>query len=138
MGEGTEENLKAFGLDRPQAEIEIHMAAGATGQITEGGAYDVREWEENSAFFLIGQTRNEMTDYCLYDGHVYTINHFTLTALTETDPMDTLARYPVTVPLTSLSRMTVEEAGRRDELHLPAHLPDTRQRSRATPACSSA
>ena len=48
-----------------------------------------------------------MTDYVLYDGVIYTMNHFALSALTEIDPRSTLSRHPVTVAAENLSGMTV-------------------------------
>ncbi len=110
VAEGTAAQRAKYGLEDPAWEIEVHLAAGATGQITAEGAYDVREMEEESFRFLIGNARNEMTDYCLYSGTIYTINHFTVSALTETDPMDTLARYPMTVAAENIQSLEVEKA----------------------------
>jgi len=109
--EGTEDRKKEYGLIKPRYEISLHLAAGAAGRITEDGAYDVQQREEENIRFLIGAARNEMTDYCLYDGTVYTVNHFTVAAITELDPLETAARYPVTVPLESLSSLEI----RRDD-----------------------
>ena len=105
--EGTEQAKAEYGLETPQYDLEIHLSAGTTGRIGEDGAYDVREWEEESLHFLIGNPRSEMTDYCLFGGTVYTLNHFTVSSITGTDPIDTAARYPVTVPLESLSSMEI-------------------------------
>ena len=119
ISEGTEKMLAAYGLDKPRCEIVIHLAEGTTGSIMEDGTYDVRAREEESFRFKIGNARNEMTDYCLYRERIYTINHFTLAALTETDPMETLARYPVSIETDQLSRMVIEqENGTRDVFEL--------------------
>ncbi|MBQ9211233.1 MAG: DUF4340 domain-containing protein [Clostridia bacterium] len=107
VAEGTEENLVQYGLSQPQYRIEIHLAAGTTGQILEEGAYDVKDWEEECLTFAIGQSRNEMTDYALYQGTIYTMNHFTTATLTETRSKDTTARYPVLVALENLSGMEI-------------------------------
>ena len=107
VGEGTEENLEKYGLSKPARTIEIHMAAGATGRISGEGEYQVQEHKEETVAFLIGQSRNEMTDYCLYGGQVYTMNHFAAAALTELSPLDTAARYPVTVALENLSSLEI-------------------------------
>ncbi len=110
IGEGTAEALSEYGLERPAWEILIHMAAGTTGQITESGAYDVKEWPDQTVRFQIGSPRNEMTDYCLYEGVIYTMNHFTAAALTEINPVETLARYPVTVAQENLSSLEIRKA----------------------------
>ena len=116
VAEAGQADPAEYGLDAPTAVIEIHQAAGSTGRITEYGAYDVTARPEETLRFTIGAARNEMTDYVLYDGVIYTVNHFTAAALTETDPLSTLSRYPVTVPLESLSGLTVErtDTGREE------------------------
>ena len=111
VGEATEENLRKYGLEQPERVIEIHMAAAATGQISESGALNVTEQPEETVRFVIGSRRNEMTEYCLADGAVYTVNRFTEAALTEVSPMDTLARYPVTTALENLSSLEVIREG---------------------------
>ena len=117
--EGSAGYPEKYGLDRPKRILEIHMAEGTTGLISDGGAYYVQDRPEQTVRFCIGDSRNEMTDYCLYDGTIYTINHFTAAAITETDPMTTLARYPVTVPLENLGRMEIiREDGSRDVYEL--------------------
>ena len=45
------------------------------------------------------------------DGRFALVNSFTLTAFTDADPMDSVARYPVLTPLNSLDSLTVEENG---------------------------
>ncbi len=111
VAEAAEESLREYGLDMPAWEIELHLAAGTTGQITGDGAYDVRDWEEETFLFRIGSARNELTDYCLYNHAVYTMNHFTSAALTETDPADTMAKYPVIVSADSLAGLEIIRKG---------------------------
>ncbi len=118
LGEAAETDLSVYGLDCPLYTIELHMAAGTTGQIVDGKAYQVTEEEEETLRFLIGDARNEMTRYVLYEGAVCTMNQFTVSALTETDPLTTVSRYPFLVPLESLSSMTVEAEGRTDTYRL--------------------
>ncbi len=119
VAEATEENLAAYGLDRPQTVLEIHLAAGTTGQVTEDGVYGAVDRAEETLRFCFGNSRNEMTDYVLFGETSYTMNHFTAAAVTELDPADTLARYPVTVPLETLGGLTVERAdGTKDEYRL--------------------
>ena len=119
VGEATKENLAEYGLDQPQTVLEIHMAAGTTGHVTETGTYSATERPEETLRFFIGNSRNEMTDYVLFGQTIYTINHFTIAAVTEENPAETLARYPVTVPLETLSRLTIERAdGTKDEYRL--------------------
>lgn len=116
VGEDNAENRALYGLDAPTGMIELHLGAGSTGQVTEEGAYNVTDRPEQTLRFTIGASRNEMTDYVLYEDVIYTMNHFTIETLTGVDPMSTLARYPVTTPLTSLQRLVIEKAdGQRDE-----------------------
>lgn len=119
VGEATTENLAEYGLEKPEHIIEIHMAAATTGQVTTDGVYDPIEREAETVRFAIGKQRNEMTVYALYEGVIYTMNHFTVAALTETDPRTTLSRHPVTVPMELLSGITIERAdGTKDEFQL--------------------
>ena len=108
VGESADERLSEWGLDHPRAEILLHLAAGSTGQVTEEGVYDVRDWEEETIRFIIGGARNEWTDYVRWGNQVYTMNHFSLQPFLETDPMDSAARYPVLLPLSSVQRIRVE------------------------------
>lgn len=139
VGEGTEENLEKYGLSKPARTIEIHMAAGATGRISGEGEYQVQEHEEETVVFLIGQTRNEMTDYCLYEGRVYTMNHFATAALTELSPLDTAARYPVTVALENLSSLEIIRlSGEKDVYELTRTLQgeaDEEEKSKTLVTC---
>ena len=107
VAEVPNQNLAEYGLDLPSEILEIHLAPGATGRITEDGAYGVVDREEETVQIQIGGKRNEMTDYCIFEDAVYSINHFTLTAITEISPMDTLARYPVTVDPESLQSLVI-------------------------------
>ena len=119
IDEATEENMAEYGLDVPRCIVEIHLAEGTTGQITGEGVYATQEHAEETVRFTIGKARNEMTDYCLYGHTVYTINHFTASAFTDTDPLETLARDPVTVPAESLSSLEIVRAdGSRDRYRL--------------------
>ncbi|MBR2823092.1 MAG: DUF4340 domain-containing protein [Clostridia bacterium] len=112
------DDLSAWGLDRPRNVIELHMAAGTTGQAGPDGALDVTRREEETVRFVIGNERNEMTFYALYNGTVCTMNRFTVTALTDADPLSTASRYPVVVPLEALESLTVEGDGRSDTWRL--------------------
>ena len=114
LGEAEDMDLSAWGLDPPEYTIELHLAAGTTGQAAEDGAYQVTDREEETLRFMIGDPRSEMTRYALYNGMVCTMNQFTLSALTEADPLDTVSRYPVPGPLEALGSMRIEEDGKTD------------------------
>ena len=121
VAEADDENVKRYGLDSPKAVIEIHMAAGSTGMVDENGAYGITDRPEQTVRVSVGSSRNEMTDYVLMNGVIYTMNHFSVETLTEPDPMDTLSRYPAAVPLEALSAMTIERAdGSRTEYRIAA------------------
>ena len=109
IGEAEEEALKQCGLDRPAAIIELHMAAGSTGTVSDSGVYDVDDWEERTVTFALGNNKSEMVAYVRFGDEIYTISHFSVNVFTETDPMMTAARYTVTTPLNSLESVTVEK-----------------------------
>ena len=107
----TEENLREYGLDSPRKILTFHMAAGNTGTVSETGVYDVVEHDENTVTLQIGNSADDMTTYVRFRDEVFTVNSFTLTAFTDADPMDSVARYPVLTTLNSLDSLTVEENG---------------------------
>ncbi len=114
IGEAADLDLAALGLDAPAAILEIHMAAGTTGQITAEGVYQPEERKEETLRFEIGTDKNEMTVYVHYGDTVYTMNRFMLTTLTEAEPLSVATRYPVTTSLSALAELEVKKNGSRD------------------------
>ena len=108
----------AYGLDQPNAVLRLHMATGDIGTVTESGEYLVEEKPEEEVTFILGNEKNEMVCYALYEGSVYTMNRFQLDVLLEADARDTAARYPVNIPFADLAELTVEQNGQRDEYRL--------------------
>ena len=111
VGPATEENLEQYGLKEPTAVLEMHMAEGSTGTVGAEGVYDVSDWEERTRTLTLGMPRSEMADYLLYGNAIYTISHFSISTFTETEALDTAARYPAVTPLNSLESLTVESEG---------------------------
>ena len=109
---GTEENLEIYGLKEPTAVLEMHMAAGSTGTVGTEGVYDISDWEERTKTLTVGKAKSDMVDYVLYEGKIYTISRFSVSAFTDSDPLSTVARYLVATPLNSLESVTVEEEGK--------------------------
>ena len=112
VGPGTKENMAEYGLTESEAVLEMHLAEGSVGTVGEEGVYDVSDWEERTKTLTLGKPRSEMVDYLLYEGKIYTISHFSVSAFTETDALSTAARYPVATPLNSLASVTVETKGK--------------------------
>ena len=112
IGPVTDEKQTECGLKEPAAVLEIHMAEGSTGTVGAEGVYDVSDWGERTKTLTLGNAKSEMVDYLLYEGKIYTISHFSVSAFTETEPLSTTARYLVATPLNSLESVTVEEDGK--------------------------
>ena len=112
VGAEKDLNLADYGLDKPAAVLEFHMAEGSTGTVSDAGVYDVQDWEERTVTLTLGSAKSEMVDYVLCGGEVYTINHFTVSTFTGMDPLAAAARYPVATPLNSLESVLVEKQGR--------------------------
>ena len=108
VSEKESSDLSAYGLDTPYRIIEVHMAAGRSENITEEGIYQLIDRPEETRRFIIGSSRNEMTDFVLYGDKIYTINHFSVAALTELNPVNTISRYLVTVPTENISSLTID------------------------------
>ena len=98
-----------YGLENPAALIELHMAAGSTGTVSDTGVYDVSDWEERTILLALGSRKSEMVDYVRFGDEVFTINHFTVSAFTETEPLSTAARYTVAAPLNSLESAEIRK-----------------------------
>ena len=109
--EADEQAMEKYGMTRPAAVLEFHMSPGSTGTVGMGGLFDISEWEERTVTLTIGSAKSEMVDYVLYGDEIFTVNHFTTSVFTETDPMTTAARYPVAIPLNSLESVMVEREG---------------------------
>ena len=110
IGNAEEEALAQCGLDNPSAIIELHMAAGSTGTVSDFGVFDVVDWEERTETLVIGKSRSEMVAYVRFGDEIFTISHFSIDVFTQTDPLSTVARYAVATPLNSLESVTVEKA----------------------------
>ncbi len=109
VGNAEEEALKQCGFEKPSAMIELHMAAGSTGTVSDYGVFDVVDWEERTETLTLGNSKSEMVVYVRYGDEIYTISHFSVDVFTKTKPMDTVARYTVATPLNSLDSVTVEK-----------------------------
>ena len=118
IGEAEDEALARCGLDQPTAVIELHMAAGSTGTVSDQGVYDVVDWEERTETLTIGNSKSEMIAYVRCGDEIYTISHFSVNVFTETNPLSTAARYTVATPLNSLESVMVEKAEGTDEYRI--------------------
>ncbi len=107
----TEKTLKDYGLEEPSAILEFHTAAGSTGTVGMSGVFDVKDWEEHLYTLAIGGRKSEMSSYILYEDNIYSISDFTMSAFLNVEPTSTVARYVVTIPLTSLESAVVEKQG---------------------------
>ena len=117
-GEATEERRAACGLDQPRGRIELHMAEGNTGTVTDLGVYDVVEHEARTVVIEIGGQKSDLVDYVGFEGEIFSVNHFTLSAFTDVDPLSTAARYAVMMPLDSLEWVRMEQEGTVTEYRL--------------------
>ena len=118
IGQATEKNLEQYGLITPQGEVELHFGEGSTGTVTDSGIYDVRDWPEENLRFLVGNEKNAMSDYVLFENEIFTVSKTVLGALLSLKPEETVARYPVLTPLNSLSEVTVSRGDRMDRYTL--------------------
>ncbi len=114
IGKAEELDLAALGLDPAERILEVHLAAGTTGRITEEGVYQTTDRGAETLRFEIGTNKNEMTVYVRCGDTVYTMNRFTLETLTEAEPLSSAARYPVTTSLSALAELEVEKNGSPD------------------------
>ena len=111
IDEATEETLKLYGFEEPSAIIEFHTSAGSTGTVGMDGVFDVSDWKEHLYTLTVGGRKSEMSSYILYEGSIYSISDFTMSAFLNVEPTSTVARYVVTIPLTSLESAVVEKPG---------------------------
>ena len=111
FGPATPENLRSTGLTNPRATLVFHMAEGSTGAVSDLGVYDVQDWPERTVTVFLGDSRDENASYLRYEEEIYVVNRIAWAPFTDLNPLDTVARYPVSVPLTSLAELRLEESG---------------------------
>ena len=111
IGEATAENLRRCGLEQPRFTLVVHQAAGDISAADADGALTAVHHAESTLRLSVGSARSEVTDYVAVDGAVYLTSHFSLAALMEMNPYDTLTRYTVPVPLGNLAALTVTRDG---------------------------
>ena len=117
VGNAEEDTLKQYGLDQPTAIIELHMAAGSTGTVSDAGVYDVEDREECTETLTVGSSKSDMVAYILYGDEICTMSYFALKTFTDQNYMQTAARYTVATPLNSLESVTVEKQGEETVLY---------------------
>lgn len=111
LGDATEERLAEYGLAEPEYRLELHMAAGSTGTVSDLGVYDVVEREGGTVALAVSRSGNELIDYALFGDEVFKVSHLVLAAFLDVRPENTAARYIAPVPLGSLESMTVSKNG---------------------------
>lgn len=111
LGDATEDFLAEFGLTEPDYTLELHMAAGSTGTVSDLGVYDVVAREGGTVTLAISRSDNELIDYARFGDEVFKVSHLTLSAFLDVAPADTAARYIAPVPLGSLESMEIETGG---------------------------
>ena len=108
----TEKTLAEYGLAEPDYILELHMAPGSTGTVSDLGVYDVVEREGGIITLYIARSDNEMIDYVRFGEEIFSVSHdMTLSAFLDTKPEDTACQYIAPVPTNSLESMTVEKDG---------------------------
>ncbi len=114
----TEENLARYGFDIPRRILTFHMAAGSTGTVSDSGTYDVTDHGESTVVLCIGDQADDLASYVRFGDEIFTVSTFTLSAFSDPNPLNTVAKYPVLTPLASLESLTVEKNGETTEYML--------------------
>ena len=111
VGEATPENLTRYGFDTPRSVLTVHMAAGTVNATDDSGSVVPTDYPESTFTLTVGGAKNDNVDYVLHEGSIYVSSRFTLETFMNMDPMNTLSRYPVTVPLSDLRQLTIRKDG---------------------------
>ena len=115
VGEATPENRAKYGLTNPRFTLVVHQAEGDVSAAAEDGGLTAEHWPESELRLEVGDERSEVTDYVALDGQICLTSRFSLSALTELDPRDTLTRYVAPMPLGNLAALTVRRGEERTE-----------------------
>ena len=91
--------------------MEIHLQAGTVNRTDADGSVAQLELPEETVVLTVGDMKNENVYYVQYRDAIYTVSRFSIAPVLEMDPMETVSRYPVTVPLSELSALTAAEKG---------------------------
>lgn len=106
--EDTPENRLLYGLEEPLYTLTVHQNAGidmlsdAVGQVTR-----VRK-PEATYTFDIGPMYDEVTRFVASGGWIHRCNSFQLGFVYDLDPMSTLMRKPLNIPLEMVKALTVD------------------------------
>ena len=111
LGDATEDNLAQWKRAEPEYTLELHMAPGSTGTVSDLGVYNVTEREGGTVTLGISRSDNEMIDYVRFGDEIYKVSHLSLSAFVDANAEGTAARYIAPVPLNSLESITIEQNG---------------------------
>ena len=117
VSSATEEKRAEYGFDSPRMVITLHMAAGSILEADMSGAAAAVPYPEQTVTLAVGGAKNELLNYILFDGSIYTSSHFILQAVLECDPLRTVTRYPVLTSLSNLRRLTIRGDGEADRVY---------------------
>lgn len=111
LGDATEDFLAECGLAEPEYILELHMAPGSTGTVSDLGVYDVAAREGGTVTLAISRSDNELIDYVRFGDDIFRASHLILSAFLDVIPADSAARYIAPVPLGSVESVTIERGG---------------------------
>ena len=111
VAQATAEARTAYGFDAPRAVITAHMAPGTIMTSGPDGAALPTDFGEATFTLQLGNPRNDMVDYVLWEDNVYRMPHWMVSSVLDTEPLNTLTRYPVLTSLSNLKHLTLESAG---------------------------
>lgn len=117
VGEATEENLKAYGLDTPYARLWVHMASGIVGQTNADGELETMEAEESEAEILFAEPGavQEFIVYAAFAGQICRVSTITSGRIYDKQAMDTVSRYLVSTAAEHVSLLRIERGGSTEE-----------------------
>jgi hypothetical protein len=104
-------NLAAYGLQNPRVSLTLRLDDPSP---RDNGSTDASlgRSEEKSVELSIGDDAKSGTFYCLYEGQVWIGSYFTMGFLLDTDPAMLALESPFNIPVSQLTRLSVNSGGR--------------------------
>lgn len=105
----TPGSLTEYGFDHPQLQLTIHQQAGRTHSTGTSGAMEMTDHPESTLTLAVGNAKNDVLNYVMYEGHIHVMSRHITDALVKLKAAETLSHYLLHMDATSLSTLTVEQ-----------------------------
>ncbi len=111
VAEGSEENLRRYGLETPRYSVQMHLPASTISAYPdEGGEPIVTQVPAQVLRFDIGNNIEHLGFYCLFRGTIYQASDLSMGFMLNHQPEPYLSRAPFDIPMNQISEISFSSA----------------------------